>query len=169
MEENRPPGCEGCKKPSCTHLTQIVGGESKQVSFCSSCPHADLLTEKGAHHLVDTVLGLEEPATVEESPTATVTCPQCGLTDEEFRKRGRMGCSKCYEAFDETLHELLKSMHRGLIHKGKVPKALKRRLNLRHKIDTLREYLRQAVSREKYEEAANLRDQIHKIEEQLPD
>ena len=36
-----------------------------------------------------------------------MSCPSCGITFQEFRKQGRLGCPNDYIAFDEPIRELL--------------------------------------------------------------
>jgi protein arginine kinase activator len=38
-----------------------------------------------------------------------------------FKKTGRLGCSACWETFEAGLASLLKAMHKGDHHIGKVP------------------------------------------------
>ena len=86
-------------------------------------------------------------------------CPLCGLKFMEFRISGRLGCPNDYLAFNRGLLPLLRRSHDGVTrHVGKFPK----RPAGPESADALRlrAQLRQAVSREEYEEAARLRDQL---------
>ena len=59
---------------------------------------------------------------------------------------------------------MLKQMHKGTQHVGKVPKALRAKLNITKQRDTLTEQLQKAIEMENYEEAARLRDQLKELE-----
>ena len=51
---------------------------------------------------------------------------RCGFTQADFKKAGRLGCCpECYETFAEGLEGLLKTMHKGTRHVGKVPESLR--------------------------------------------
>jgi len=94
----------------------------------------------------------------------TEHCPVCRFTQTDFKKTGRLGCSDCYETFDEVLASLIKAMHKGTQHTGKVPTRYSRSLARTDRLNELRRHLDEAVSNEDYETAANLRDEIRQLE-----
>ena len=59
---------------------------------------------------------------------------------------GRLGCATCYDTFSEGLQSLLKGMHKGTEHKGKVPSRLQRSLEREQQLKDLHRTLRKAVS-----------------------
>jgi protein arginine kinase activator len=65
------------------------------------------------------------------------------------------------------LAPLLKAMHKGDHHIGKVPTRAAHTLVISEKIRQLSAELEKAVHAEKYEEAAVLRDQIRELETKL--
>ena len=85
----------------------------------------------------------------------------------DFKKTGRLGCSTCYLTFAEGLGSLLKAMHKGTEHVGKVPEHAQRAAELNDRMRTLNENLKKAVAEENYETAASLRDQIKQLESDL--
>jgi len=58
-------------------------------------------------------------------------------------------------------------VHGNIRHTGKIPRRTGGTLAVKKEIADLRQVLQQAVAREEYEEAARLRDEIRKLEEQL--
>lgn len=94
----------------------------------------------------------------------TQKCPVCGFTQADFKKTGRLGCSACYETFQEGLGALLKTMHKGTQHVGKAPRRFEAIRQNEAKIQSLRQTLERVVASEQYEEAAGLRDEIRKLE-----
>ena len=48
------------------------------------------------------------------------SCPDCGMTEEEFSETGRLGCEYCYEAFYDIIAERT-GIARGLRHTGSKP------------------------------------------------
>ena len=97
----------------------------------------------------------------------TQKCPVCGFTQADFKKTGRLGCGTCYATFAEGLNTLLKAMHKGTKHVGKLPQRAHREVQLSDQMRTLAENLEKAVAEENYETAASLRDQIKQLESEL--
>lgn len=91
-------------------------------------------------------------------------CSVCGLTFDEFRKRGRFGCANCYEAFAAEILPIISNVQGSLQHVGKSPHTDPQRLNYVQKITRLRKKLEKAIAEEHFEEAARLRDEISMIE-----
>jgi protein arginine kinase activator len=89
------------------------------------------------------------------------------LTQADFKKTGRLGCATCWETFAPGLAPLLKAMHKGDHHIGKVPTRAAHTLVISEKIRQLSADLEKAVRAEKYEDAAVLRDQIREMETKL--
>jgi len=111
------------------------------------------------------------------------TCPGCGLQLEEFRRKGRLGCPRCYEAFAAHLGELFERVHGARQHVGRLPGADAAgaatadatveaeesdahvdRDRERRLVD-LRQKLEVAIKEEAYESAARLRDELKQLEE----
>jgi protein arginine kinase activator len=91
-------------------------------------------------------------------------CPMCGFSQADFKKTGRFGCSNCYEVFADGLEAMLKGMHKGTTHTGKVPQRLLKARQHAEELKRLQRELRKAVDDEKYEAAAELRDKIKHLE-----
>ena len=92
-------------------------------------------------------------------------CPHCGVKFVEFRNSGRLGCPHDYDEFREELLPLLENIHGETRHVGKTPRRLPQSRQAQSEMMQLRKQLQQAVTREAYEEAAQIRDQIHRLEE----
>ena len=83
----------------------------------------------------------------------------------EFKKVGRLGCSHCYVALERHLRTLLRRLHGGTQHVGKVylpPDPTE--ADLERRLMGLRRRLARAVDVEDFERAAQLRDQIRSLE-----
>jgi protein arginine kinase activator len=94
-----------------------------------------------------------------------VSCAFCGLTFAAFRESGRLGCPHCYASFESHLRGLLRRIHGGTQHVGKVylpsdPTASERAKRL----EGLRRRLQRAVESEDFERAAEIRDLIRSLE-----
>ena len=93
------------------------------------------------------------------------TCPTCGYTERNFEKTGRLGCPDCYETFKATLNSVLKRMHRGTQHVGKIPSSIEGTKVMQNRINYLEEGLQDAIRKEHFEEAAGMRDEIQSLRE----
>ena len=156
--------CDVCKsKEAKVFLTQIIEGKMQKVNLCEGCSKEKGVNDPTGFALADLLLGLGAAQEIEKNP-AGVRCPVCGFSQGDFKKSGRLGCSACYDTFAEGLSGMLKNMHRGIVHTGKVPArlAVSRRHN--QELASLREELDKAVASEQFEEAAGLRDRIRKLE-----
>lgn len=163
--------CDICKENEAkVHLTQIVEGKMQKVDLCESCAKEKGVSDPTGFSLADLLLGLgaaEELKPSAETGGGAVRCPSCGFTQVDFKKTGRMGCPECYRVFEAGLTSLMKAMHKGEQHVGKVPGKAMRSQELGSKLKALETQLKKAVEEEKYEEAAVLRDQIRSMESQM--
>ncbi len=161
-EPQRPPGCENCKEPCTIHLTQIVNGVMNKVDMCAKCPNAKNVDDPTGFALAEQLLGVSQ-AQGTASQTNEIVCPACGFGQSEFKKLGRLGCPVCYDVFESELGPVLRAMHRGLEHKGKVPAGYVSRRRQLAKIQELEASLAEAVLAERFEQAAEIRDQINEL------
>jgi len=91
------------------------------------------------------------------------TCLSCGQTYRSFKESGRLGCASCYDAFEERLLPLLKKVQKGDRHIGKRPLGLAEP-SREERLVELRKDLQRAITREEFERAARLRDEIRDLE-----
>jgi protein arginine kinase activator len=138
-------------------VKQMVDQEERELLLCQDC--AQKTAGKLATSLMEMILDATFEIGNRRFAAAEATCPGCGLTRPEFRKRSRLGCERCYEAFGRDIEPMVRDMHRGDRHVGKTPASerLARRLS---ELDTA---LQAAVQAQRFEEAAVLRDQIREL------
>lgn len=160
--------CDVCQKNDATvYLTQIVEGKMQKVNLCEHCAKEKGVSDPTGFAMADLLLGLGATQQIEHGGQPAQKCPVCGFTQIDFKKTGRLGCSACYDTFADGLANLLKGMHKGLKHTGKMPARLSRRYAMADRVKSLETDLQKAVKNEKYEDAARLRDEIQKIEHEL--
>ena len=112
------------------------------------------------------------------SPT---TCTGCGQSFADFKKTGLLGCSCCYQIFENRIGPMIERAHEGgCSHVGKVPKRalcesrnaddpsrLESLLgNIRQReerLEALRGRLSKSIHDEEYEQAAMLRDELTRL------
>ena len=138
----------------------------QKVNLCESCSKEKGVSDPTGFALADLLLGLGAAQQIERGQPSQ-RCPVCGFTQADFKKTGRLGCSSCYDTFADGLATLLKGMHKGLRHTGRMPARLSRRFALADRVKNLEGELKQAVTDEKYEDAARLRDEIRQLEHEL--
>src|ERR1700757_1471982 len=154
--------CCICKEKEATvHLTQIAGDKMQKVDLCEECAKHKGVNDPAGFSLADLLLGLGASQEIEQaSGGVEMKCPKCGFTQADFKKAGRLGCADCYKTFAEGLEGLLKTMHKGTRHVGKVPLALQQSRDLAERMKVLRKKLEKAVENEDFEQAALIRDEI---------
>jgi protein arginine kinase activator len=162
--------CSICKeKEASVHLTQITGDKVQKVDLCEECAKTKGVNDPTGFSLADLLLGLGASHEMEQAAGGVeLKCPRCGFTQADFKKAGRLGCPDCYQTFAEALEGLLKTMHKGTQHVGKVPEPLRQGRDLSERLNALQKRLAKAIEQEDFEEAAVLRDEIKQLTARLP-
>jgi protein arginine kinase activator len=161
--------CEMCKQSQATvHLTEIVNEQMTELHLCETCANQKGAQVESHFGLSDMLSGLADFNKTQETEgeTASKACPSCGMTYEDFRKVGRLGCAQCYQTFKRSLGTLLKRIHGSPIHLGKTPARLVKPAKSKTELAELKKKLDRAIEDEAFEEAARLRDQIRRMEQQ---
>ena len=161
--------CCVCKEREATvHLTQIAGEKMQKVDLCEECAKTKGVNDPAGFSLADLLLGLGASQEIEQAGGGSdIRCPRCGFTQSDFKKAGRLGCAECYTTFAEALEGLLKTMHKGTRHVGKVPEALRQSRDLSDRLRLLQKKLARAIEQEDFEQAAVLRDEIKQTNSRL--
>lgn len=169
--------CQKCNKNEAnTHFTQIINGKKTEYYLCAECASkSDELNgfNFGLSNEFDSFDNffsgfLSNPYTHSHSIASAVqdTCDFCHMTFNEFLKGGRLGCSNCYESFSSRLLSPLKQIHGSTVHTGKVPERAGEAIKNSRKIEKLENELKEAVSTQNFERAAELRDKINELKNQ---
>jgi protein arginine kinase activator len=164
--------CQQCNdNEAVVHLTQIVDNDVTTVHLCEACA-AEKGIEGGAALPQGTVgdflstmgkgVGAGLPG-MEDAPH--VTCSTCGMTMQELRDLGRLGCVDCYQAFEVPLRELLRRLHGSTTHVGERYQPPGGEVDQETApVADQREQLRVAIETENFELAAELRDRLRGAE-----
>jgi len=162
--------CSICKeKEASVHLTQITGDKMQKVDLCEECAKNKGVNDPTGFSLADLLLGLGASQEIEQAAGgAELKCSRCGFTQADFKKAGRLGCPECYRTFAEALEGLLKTMHKGTRHVGKVPESLRQNRDVSERLNALQKKLAKAIEKEDFEGAAVLRDEIKQLTAQAP-
>ena len=89
--------CTQCGRPASKYQI-AAGGKTREAVLCSAC-YAALTAREGRR------------------------CPACGMTLEEYRRTGLVGCAECYRFFRRELLPAVKEIQGGTAHTGKTPAA----------------------------------------------
>jgi len=164
--------CEKCQQRNATvHYTEIINGQKREMHLCEQCAREEHIggfsfsPQWGIHHFLAGLMGSEAGRAL--MPGTQLQCRACGLSEREFRRTGLLGCAECYEQMAPRLEPLLRRIHGTVRHTGKVPGRIGGRAKLRRDLQRLRQELQTAVSQERFEAAAELRDKIRALEKQL--
>ena len=160
--------CEACKQTQATvHLTEIVNEQMTELHLCEACANQKGAQVESHFGLADLLSGLADFSKTQEPEEMTAkACANCGMTYDDFRKVGRLGCAECYVTFKRSLGSLLKRIHGSPLHLGKTPARLVKPPRAKTELAELKRKLERAIEQEEFEEAARLRDQVRRIEQQ---
>ena len=160
--------CDRCHgREAVGHVTQIVNGHRTERHLCRECAARENLVNNSmgffGHDLPSApAYKLFRPA---RTAIENLSCPECGKTYHDFKKDGLLGCPGCYEAFREKLRPAFQHMQGAHRYEGDEPKKAEVKEESPELTD-LRNKLSKLVADENYEEAAKVRDEIHKLEEE---
>lgn len=166
--------CQECRRSEANiHIVKNVNGKQTELNLCERCARKkeelDFTFEPqfSLHKLFTSMLNQGLIGSREEKEAAGMKCPDCNLTFTQFSQIGRLGCSSCALAFEERLKPLLRKIHAGCTHNGKIPARLRVRVNKLRELDKLKEELRDKIQKEEFEEAALLRDKIRAMQQEM--
>lgn len=187
--------CQNCGKEEVNFkYTQVVNGVKKEIVLCDKCAKELGLESLDFNIPINfsSFLGnfFDELEDTSVFPTLAkkeeLKCENCGNTYSDFINSGKFGCPNCYPTFELAVDSLLKNLHGTSSHIGrKSKKAGIAAPNIRNetpikvkpkvketnknsdqvKVLDLEKQLNIAIKEERYEDAAKLRDEIKKINE----
>jgi protein arginine kinase activator len=151
---DRPLECSDCKKPICTRFVQVSLAQMNEYSVCENCPMLNRWYGQ-----------IENPAASDAlaQGAGDICCGNCATTMENVLMGTPLGCADCYDVFADVLcTQILKIPFSNVIHCGRgLGEATTFNPTLR--LYALNEALRETLSREEYEEAARIRDEINAL------
>lgn len=172
--------CQKCSQADATvHITSLVFGAASEAHLCTKCaagagltmPSPIVIAPGFPFDLTPVLQKMLQQAVTAGKLGAELgggqrRCPRCGVTLDDIRRTGRLGCPLDYEVFFDVFSEFFQCAH-GVRHVGKIPPSATpeaRLAVLGARADQLRALLNAAVLREEYEIAAKLRDQLASAE-----
>jgi protein arginine kinase activator len=152
------------------HLTEIIDEQMTELHLCEECAKTKSMDMEQQFGLGDLLGGLSDlgKTQVEGREIVKLKCSNCGISYEDFRKIGRLGCGECYNSFRKYLMTLLKRIHGSNKHYGKMPLVLTKLPEEKSEIAELKASLDKAIKDEEFEEAARIRDMLKELEKKQP-
>ncbi len=170
--------CEKCKKRTATvFYNENLNGKARSFSLCGEC--AAKLREKGDLQEITSMIGsFADPFSELHNnlfngffgmPTLRTVanekkCSTCGCTFKDIANEGKVGCSECYQVFADELSHTISAIHGTTTHTGAVPSRYQAKKKRVEQLKQLKISMQDAISKEDFETAAKLRDEIRKIE-----
>ncbi|HEY5653510.1 MAG TPA: UvrB/UvrC motif-containing protein [Pontiella sp.] len=164
--------CECCHETEATiHLTQVIEGKVKKLNLCQACAQEKGIDLNSPISITDVLLGLGDPASgmqlKPEMSEFDLSCSRCQMTRAEFKKRARLGCPDCYNAFMAELSAITQAVHHSRQHVGKIPARQGHEARITAQVAALQKDIGTAIAREEYEVAASLRDKIRELKDMV--
>lgn len=168
--------CEVCKKNDATiHITKIVNGAKYEFNVCEKCAKekvdlnfSEQLDFPSSSTFQNILSGIMDYIASSNQPQKTydTSCKNCGTTYSEFKEKGLVGCSQCYESFKTILEPVIKRVQGSIKHIGKIPRKAGKNIIEQRRLLELKEDLHKAITAEEYERAAEIRDIIRKLQKE---
>lgn len=163
--------CDECKKRNAVvHVSKIIQGKKEELHLCEVCAKIkessfdnNFSIPNFLANLIDASMG----GGVVRSYDEGLQCQYCKTTFREFKDQGRLGCDSCYGVYKEKLKPLVRRVHGNTKHIGKVPKRYGGVIRLRKQLNDLKDKLQRAIEDEAFEEAAIIRDEIRRLDEEV--
>ena len=156
--------CEKCNNNNATvRLQKIQNGKISETLLCDNCSdefEISMLVENIFYELFNqTKIGFMQQ--MKENHTSCKTkCPNCGISFQEIKKDGNLGCAECYAYFKEPLIHAINEAHGDYLHDGKYPERTGVKLKHENHKKKLKSLLENAIKEENFELAAKLRDKL---------
>ena len=164
--------CQHCKKNEATTVVKtMINGKYAEYRLCSECAHElgydtmfpDFASDFGG--MLSSFFSNALPAI-----SGAAHCDTCGSTLDDIKRTGKVGCADCYDTFFSELMPTIRNVHGNTEHKGKRPGAIEYTVsedgsdNNTDQIGKLKAELKKAIEDENFERAAQLRDEIKRLE-----
>lgn len=156
--------CQICDRSATVHLTQIISNKIHKLHLCEDCARDKGVTDPEGFSLED-LFSKSGLVTENKGEQEGPLCETCGLSPSDFKKHGRLGCPDCYAHLGDLIVPMLDNMHKGDVHRGKVPRRAIERVSRNKGLVDLEMSLKTAVEEERYEDAAEIRDKLHHLGE----
>lgn len=172
--------CQHCNKnEATTHIKKNINGKREEMHLCSDCAkelgvmeefRVPSMTDFFGESFLGNFLGAGVAAM--NSLAGVERCSTCGSSFNDIVKGGHIGCSDCYDKFADRLEPSIRKIHGKTKHIGKFisydegnePEKAESKKE-RDVLEQLQDELQKAISEQRFEDAAVLRDKIKTLTE----
>lgn len=172
--------CQHCNQnEATTHIKKNINGKREEMHLCSDCARelgvmeefrVPSVTDFFGESFLGNFLGTGVAAM--NSLAGVERCSTCGSSFNDIVKGGHIGCSDCYDKFADRLEPSIRKIHGKTKHIGKFisydesnePEKAERK-KATDELEQLNEQLQKAISEQRFEDAAVLRDKIKALTE----
>lgn len=140
-----------CNQPKILSIIEVINGQKIEMRACSECAVSLQANE---------IFILSNPIEfkLDDSLHEDIRC-ECGLTFMGLAKQGKLGCAMCYKTFADFLNPVIKRCQKAIKHVGRIPPLQRRDKDIKN----LEIEMKDAISKEDYERAAEIRDKMKKL------
>jgi protein arginine kinase activator len=163
--------CQQCHmREANVHYKQIINGNKVEMHLCSQCAEEKGKLTFSPQLSLGSLLwgfgfgGADDAGYPGIGQQQVLRCSMCGMSFDDFRRIGKLGCPNCYRVFRDNLEPILRRLHGSTEHTGKVPARMADAIKTTNELERLKAELAAAVENEQYEKAAELRDRIRELE-----
>lgn len=170
--------CQHCNQnEATTHIKKVVNGKKEEMYLCSECAKELGVMEEFkmptmSEMFSDSFLGnfLGAGVAAMNSLAGVDRCSSCGSSFNDIVNSGRIGCADCYDKFEDKLEPSIRKIHGKTKHIGKFITYSDDEKKAEEKpqvseLDSLKEQLKTAISEQRFEDAAVIRDKINELQE----
>ncbi len=162
--------CKKCgKNTATTHIHTVINGVASETDLCPACAAESGYTASVKNPLVEMLASAFGDFSSVPVSLSAVRCECCGSVFADIARTGKVGCANCYSIFGNELLPYIKRVHGTTKHIGKKPNNSALVVSKKDELTVLREKLKELIEKEKFEEAAVVRDEIKKAEEEKAD
>ena len=170
--------CQHCNQnEATTHIKKVVTGKKEEMYLCSECAKElgvmdefkmPTMSEMFSDSFLGNFLGAGVAAM--NSLAGVDRCSSCGSSFNDIVNSGRIGCADCYDKFEDKLEPSIRKIHGKTKHIGKFITYSDDEKKAEEKpqvseLDSLKEQLKTAISEQRFEDAAVIRDKINELQE----
>lgn len=131
-------------------IEKIENGVAKEYYVCKSCASQLKIGQIGKYSMADVLFDFSSTKQNEEidPPIIEMNCPTCGSSFAKIHESHRAGCPDCYQIFKKQLGYMVAVYNSSDVY------------SVKNEVLELEKKLSAAISDERYEDAAVIRDLI---------
>ncbi len=170
--------CQNCNKnEASTFVRRNINGNVTEMHLCSECAkELGLMHDFTVENIFgDTFFGnlLSSGLDSMNILSSVDRCEYCGSTFNDIVKSGLVGCAHCYDKFGDRLDDSISKIHGKTSHIGKTINYTEETdedgeteaQKAKDELARLKDELKTAISEQRFEDAAVLRDKIKDLDE----